>query len=409
MATPRLITTLAKRSIFRNTRRTLLTILLISCSLIAILFTDAFTRGLLETMIKLSTQTFMGEAQIHQKGFREANDVDIYIKRPYNIYNTLSQLEEVTAFSPRTISGAMISSSENVSAVAIYGIEATKESQVSKLKSTIIHGEYLSGGETEILIGSELADLLEVDLGDRLVVTVSQAHGGDLSQSLYRVSGIFSFNERAMDTGVAFVNLAQGQTMLNIAGVHEIALRLKSVDHADDTALPLWSQLNTENLETLNWRQLTPQLDAMLSMSGYSTMVVAIIMYILVALGLINTMFMSIYERHTEFGILLAIGTKPKQLFYQIVMEGFFIGSISVFLGVVLGRIIGAIGSKVGIDYSEMEVNGVSLNEPIYLIVDNLTMAHLSLSILLITVISCVYPAFHAAKLTPSMAMRKTL
>ncbi len=399
---------LAKRSIFRNPRRTLLTILLISSSLVAILFTDAFVKGMVNTMVKISTQTFLGEGQIHQHGFREANDIDLYIKNSSSLYKQLDEIKEIKAYAPRILTGAMTSSSENVASAIIYGVDADREAQVSKLKQAMTQGTYLSGIEDEIVIGVQLADLLEVNLGDRLVVTVSQAHGGDLSQALFRVSGIFSFNERAMDIGMAFINLSYGQKLLNIKGVHEVALRLHHLEQADDMTLAFWQSLNSESIETLNWRALVPQLSSMLAMTNYSTLIVSIIMYLLVCLGLINTMFMSIFERKTEFGILLAIGTRSKQLFYQILLEGLLIGLISVIVGLVLALILCYWGSLVGIDYSELEMSGLTLNEPIYLIIDTTSFITLGLATLAVTIIACIYPALHATHLQPSFAMRKT-
>ena len=404
-----LISRLAKRSIFRNTRRTLLTVLLISCSLVAILFTDAFVRGMVTTMVKISTQTFLGEGQIHQVGFRAANDIDLYIKDTDALYQQLNNIEEIQAYAPRILTGAMTSSSENVASAMVYGVDALKEAQVSKLKLAMTQGDYLSNVDGEILLGEQLADLLEINLGDRLVVTVSEAHGGELSQALFRVSGLFSFNERTMDIGMAFINLAQGQKLLNIKGVHEVALRLQHLTQAEDKQLPFWQALNNEQLETLSWQELVPQLSSMLAMTQYSTLIVSLIMYILVCLGLINTMFMSIFERHTEFGILLAIGTRAKQLFYQIMLEGFFIGLLSVTVGLILAWGVCYWGSIVGIDYSELEMSGLTLNEPIYLVIDAATFFYMAIATIVVTLIACLYPAFHAARLQPSFAMRKTL
>ncbi len=404
-----LVARLAKRSVFRNTRRTLLTIFLISCSLTAILFTDAFVRGMVDTMVKISTQTFLGEAQIHQKGFREANDIDLYIKNENKLYQQLSHIQEISAFAPRVITGAMASSSENVASAIVYGVDAEKEAQVSKLKQAVLKGSYLTGKDGEILLGDRLAELLEVNLGDRIVITVSQAEGGDLSQALFRVSGLFSFNERNMDNAIAFVNLKQGQKILNVQGVHQVALRLQMLAQADDKTLPFWQTLNNTELETLSWQELVPQLSSMLAMTEYSTLVVSSILYILVCLGLINTMFMSIFERHTEFGILLAIGTQPKQLFKQILLEGFFIGLLSVALGLLLALLVCYWGSVVGIDYTDLEMTGMTLNEPIYLVINGVSFMQMACATLVVVVLACLYPALHAAKLQPSFAMRKTL
>lgn len=407
--TTKLTSRLAKRSIFRNTRRTLLTILLISCSLMAILFTDAFVKGTVQTMVKISTQTFLGEGQIHRQGFREANDIDLFIETPASLYQQLTDIEAIIAYSPRVLTGAMLSSSENTASGIVYGVDAKKEAQVSKLKQAITKGNYLSNVDNEILIGEELADLLAVNLDDRLVVTVSEAKGGELSQALFRVSGLFSFNDRTMDNGMAFINLSRGQQLVNILGVHEIALRLQNLAQAENKTLPFWQQLNNEEIETLNWQELVPQLNSMLDMSQYSTLIVSLILYVLVCLGLINTMFMSIFERQTEFGILLAIGTRPKQLFMQILLEGFFIGLLSVIAGFTVALVLCYWGSIAGINYSDIEMSGMTLNEPIYLVINAGSFAFMSLATLAVTILASVYPAFHAARLQPAFAMRKTL
>ena len=405
----RLISRLAYRNIFRNTRRTLLTIALISCGLAALLLADSFVRGSLKTFISISTETFLGEAQIHQQGFRDSQDIDIFIPQPKKLYQQLQNYSEIKAYSPRTLAGAMISSSENVSGGMIIGIDGEKESQISKLKKSTIKGNYLSGEKGEILLGSLLADLLEVDLGDRIVVTLSQANGGELSQELFRVSGIFSFNDRNMDNTIAFINLEQSQQLLNINGVHQVALIFETAEAIDNKNLPIWQDLNTHNLETLDWLELTPQLAGILGMVNYTTLIIALIMYILVALGLINTMLMSIFERRNEFGILLAIGTRPRQLFWQIMCEGFFIGAISMVVGLFIGGSISLWASINGLRYDDLEMMGATINEPIYAMIDYLSFIELSISILLITLLACLYPALHAARLQPSDAMRKTL
>lgn len=405
-----LIIRLARRSIFRNTRRTLLTVLLIACGLAALLFADSLIRGSLQTMIKVCTETFLGDGQIHKPGFREANDIDIYIDDTQTLFNLLDTTEGIEAYSPRILSGSMFSSSENVSAGMIVGVNPDQEAQVSKLKRSMQQGEYLSGKASQIIIGNELADLLEITLGDRLVVTVSQAHGGDLSQELFRVSGIFHFGDRTMDTNMAFINLTQGQALLNIHGVHEVALKLQSLDLVDHQSHLLWQSLNTSNWETLTWKDLIPQLSSILAMVDYSTWIIASIMFILVSLGLINTMFMSIFERQNEFGILLAIGTRPRQLFWQIIQEGGFIGLISVATGAALGGLAIWWGATQGLNYMEgLEMAGTTFNEPMYAIVDIATFIELCIAIFIITLIACIYPAIHAARLTPAHAMRKTL
>lgn len=398
---------LAKRNIFRNTRRTVLTVMLIAFGLAALLFTDGFVKGTVKTMVDISTKTFLGHGQIHKPGYRASNDVGDYIADLDELTQAMLKQQEVKNYSIRTMSGAMISSSENVASAFLIGVNGEHESKVGALKSAMISGKYLSGNGNELIMGYDLADLLEVSLGDRIVLTVSAAHGGDLSQELFRVSGLFKFNDRTMDKTMVFINLKKSQQLLNIKGGHQVAFTLHDVTVADHSELALWTALNTQDWEALNWRKLVPQLNSILEMSQFSTIIVSIILFSVVSLGLINSMFMSIFERHQEFGVLLALGTRPSQIFFQIMNEGMLIGLLSVLVGLVIGSAFSIWISISGIDYGNLEMSGLTINQPIYSIIEPLAFIQWSFSIFVITTLSCLYPAIHAARLSPSFAMRK--
>ncbi len=398
---------LALRNIFRNSRRTWLTVGLIACGLATLMFTDAMVKGISQAMVQIATGTFLGEAQVHRTGFRENNDVDLFLPDTEELLQSLRELPTVKVAAPRILAGAMLASAQNVAGAMVYGIDPGAEAALGKIKQAMVQGEYLSGLlETEILLGDQLADLLEVEMGDRVVVTVSQSNGGELAQELFRVSGIFRFNDRMLDQNLAFINLSSGQRMLAIDnGVHEIAL---GFTQQKNTIFP-WQQFNHDQLETLSWRELIPQLSGVLNMSDISALIVAGILFVLVSLGLINSMFMSIYERQYEFGVLLALGTRRSQLFCQILWEGFFLGILSALAGVVLGGGLSYWKAVTGIDYGNLEMSGVTLQEPIYLVLSWQQFTLMPLIIIVMTVTACIYPALHAARLVPTDAMRKTL
>ena len=223
------------------------------------------------------------------------------------------------------------------------------------------------------------------------------------------MSGIFEFGDRHMDTSLAFVNLTQAQSLLKVQGLHEIALRFDHIQQADNAELKIWDDLNTQDLQIANWRALIPQLSGILELSDLNAWIIAAIIFVLVSLGLINSMFMSIYERQYEFGVLIAIGTRPSVVFAQILYEGFIIGVTSACLGLGLGLGISDHYARVGIDFGGAEFSGVTLTDPIFPIIHWTSFCQYALLITLITVVACIYPAIHAAKLKPSHAMRKVL
>ncbi len=401
---------LALRNLFRNTRRTLLTVLLIGFSLAALILTDAITGGMIKVMVESVTHTISGEAQIHRKGFRDNLDIDLYLENSSVIEDQLSMDERVKAYSPRVIAAGMISSSYNVSGGAIYGVEGDKEAPVSKLKEAIVEGNYLSNNPSEILIGRPMAELLEIDLGDRIVVTLAEADTGELSQALFRVSGVFFFGTREVDENLVFINIDKAREVVNIDNAsHEIALLFHETDIAASSTQTLLDELNKGDIEALDWRNLFPEITSVLEMSDFSSVIVGSILFLLASLGVINSMFMSIYERIYEFGVAKAIGTKPGQLLQLVLFEGFLIALMSCIFGIAVGGGIGIYYETRGIPMGDFEFAGVAMNNsiPTVLSIDQFT--QFPIYVILLTLTATLYPARFAAKIVPSEALQKSL
>ncbi|WP_428242897.1 ABC transporter permease [Gynuella sp.] len=405
-----LIWKLSLRNILRNPKRSLLTALLISCSLAALIFTDGYIIGLSQDMIKSATRLFPGDGQIHHPEYLSGYEADYRLTDP-SLIQRLRQQPQVEAATQRAISAAMIASTANVQSVQMLGIDATTEAQVSKITQSIIKGAYLTGtNPQEILLGYRLANKMEVSLGDKIVLSVPQVDGGDISQNLFRVSGIFRFNSKLMDENMVFINLADAQRMLNQGtDVQEIAFNFYDPALASRDNLPLWQAFSGDQIQALGWPHILPQLSSMLGMMDYSLALMGTILFIIAALGVINAMFMSIYERMWEFGVIKAIGTTPQSIFLLILTEGLLLALLSVIIGLMLGLGINSWFGMVGIDYSQMEFSGVALVEPTKTIIRPLQYTQLPVWVIALTLLACIYPALFAARIMPTQALHKSL
>lgn len=402
---------LAWRNIFRNGRRTFLTCLLLASSLIALVLTDGVMKGMMALMIETTTRTFSGEAQVHKQHFRDAFDVDLFIEDTDEITAQLAADKSVEAFTVRTMSGSMVSSADNITGAVLWGVDADTETRVSKLKEALIEGDYLTGLDNEMLIGQEMADLLEVDLGDRIVVTLSQVNGGELSQALFRLSGIFKFGMRELDNSMVFVNLQQSRQILGMdRGAHEIAFNFVDSEQAINPDIQIIKTLSSnKNIEAATWATLQPQMSAMLGMIDYSLIIIGSILFIIAGLGIINSMFMSIYERIYEFGVAMAIGTRPGQMITLIMAEAFFLALLSVIGGMIVAYFLSNHFSVVGIPIGEMEFEGISIQNNIKTILDVSQFTVFPLAVIALTMVAAIYPALFTARIVPSEALHKSL
>lgn len=403
---------LALRNILRNKRRTFLTLLLISMTLAILIFTDGYMKAMSDVMIRSATRLYPGDGQIHQTHYLADRDGEKVITDVTGHVNKIEQSPLISGYSLRAQDFGMVSSTANNLAVQVVGIDAELEASVSKLKLSLVAGNYLDAdaAESQILIGEPLAELLEVDLGDRLVVSLNNYELQDIDQRLFRVSGVFKTNSKFFDEGLAFIQLPVAQSMLGIgSSVHEIAFNFYDESLSGDKDLPLWQTLSSKDTKAEGWTTLMPDLASMIGMLDFSMLIVGGILFTVAILGVVNAMFMSIYERTYEFGVILAIGTRRKSVFSLIMVEGLLLALVSLILGSIIGGgLVLWIGS-VGIDYGSMEVSGVALAEVLRPALNTTQFTELPFSVFVMTFLACIYPAIHASRIVPATALHKSL
>jgi ABC-type lipoprotein release transport system permease subunit len=401
---------LAWRNMLRHKRRSLIAGTAIGIGLASLIFVDALVIGMEKNMVEAATSTFLGEGQIQRKGFRTTQQADLTVNRLDWIMANLGRESLLKHFAVRVMSYGVISSPANLSSVEMVGIDPEEEKDVSEIDEALIKGDYFAGeNPRDIVIGEKLAEIMQVDLGDRMVLTVSQAGTGVLSQDLFRVSGIFRFNIPEMDRGMVFVRLPKAQEILGIGkNVHSIVLRFKDPRNGSDASLPIWKKYSRFGNEAIGWPVIMPQLEAVFKLSAFSIYLIGLILFGVVALGIVNTLFMSLHERIFEFGVLRAIGTRPTGMAKLILCEAGSLALVSIVLGCILGFIITLIVATTGIDYTGIEYVGVTFRKLIYPVLDVRQFVEYPLWVFVFTVCVGLYPAIHAARMSPAAAMRRS-
>jgi len=402
---------LAIRNLFRNTRRTILSAILISFSLMALIMADGLILGMKDLLVSSLTKNLVGEAQLHRKGFRDNFDVDLYFTGTDDLVADLRGRPEVTEVASRVLSGGMVSSSYNVATGMVFGIDAEAEARIGNIKKAIIEGQYLTGERGEIMLGRPMAELLEVSLGDRIVITLSEADGGDLSQALFRVSGIYYFGLREIDHNTVFINADQARQVVGISAdaSHELVMVFEDSSVSREKTSTVFDDFNNEQLELKSWMELNEDIATMLELSGLSTLVIGSILFLLASLGVINSMFMSIYERLYEFGVARAIGTTPWQLAQLILCEALLLGIGSCLFGGVIGYGLISYTTLHGLPLGEFEMSGIALSGNIATQMQLSQFTELPLYIILLTLVAALYPARFASKIVPTEALSRSL
>ena len=402
---------LAWRNLLRNKRRTLIAATAIAISLACLILYEAFMLGMTETMIRSATDTFLGQAQIVHARFDEDMDVNLTLTHPDHLLQQLGQDPRVQAFAPRIMSPAMISSPANMSGIVLVGVDPTLERPLSLMDEAIREGSFLDGdGLRDLVIGSRLARDLEVGLGDRVGVTVNKAHDEGMAQELFRISGITHFGIREMDQGQAFIRLPRAQSLLGLEhGLHQIAIRFH---HLRDSMRPqwsFWSDYSGQGNEARPWTAFLPQIQFMLKATWAMRLVMGAILLGIVVFGIINTLFMSLYERLFEFSVLRALGTRPGGIRRLMLMEAGALGLVGSLLGILLGLVATLILARVGLDYRGIEVMGAVLQERVYPVMRVSQYVYYPLAVWAFTLLTGLYPALSASRMPLAATLRKSL
>jgi len=402
---------LAWRNLFRNKRRSFIAGTAIGIGLASLIFVDALIIGMKNNMIRSATASFMGDAQIHAEGFRQTQEVDKTIHKFAELKTQLDEEGIIQHWAPRVTNLAMISSAADVSSINLVGVNPDQEKYLSQVNQSLIQGDFFKGNnERDIVVGQELADTLDVELGDRVVVTAAQAGTGDLSQEMFWISGIFRMHIKEIDSAMVFIRITVAQELFGLGDkIHEIALRFPDPSYGQNQQLNLWDKYSQYGNVAEGWTDIMPQMKAALDLFDFSTYLVALILFGVVALGIINTLFMSLHERMFEFGVLRAVGTKPLGLFRLIVFEAGSLAILSIGIGLILGFVLTYVTSKVGINYTGIEFAGVTFRDLLYPVIKVSQFIEYPLWVFIFTIIAGIYPAVHAARMNPAKAMRRSL
>jgi putative ABC transport system permease protein len=366
--------------------------------------------GFHEQMVDNSVRAEIGHIQIHRAGYRDDPELNKTLPDPEEITQAIRSLPDVRGYSLRVLGGGLASTADNSSGVEILGIDPAQERTVTSIQNAIVQGKYLADGmQRPILLGDRLASRLKVSLGDKVVLMV-QAADGSMGAQLFRVAGVFRSGSPEMDEGVVFLLRSDAQNLFVLGDrVTEAALLLGSSRQVSTALATLKKDLSGAPVEILPWWQVAPFLQQFIQIDDAFFYIIVLIFFIVISIGILNTIMMSIFERVREFGVMMALGTKPRQIVKLVVEEAFALGLVGVVIGSLLGSAFTLYYAKNGINLSSFSAGAAALGITSSRVFSELTAANLiysNLAVLVVVVLVALYPAAYAARLQPVEAIR---
>ena len=263
-----------------------------------------------------------------------------------------------------------------------------------------------------IILGERLASNLDVELGSKLVYTLTDKEG-EIVSALARVSGIVRTGSPSVDAGICLLPIDAVREVVGFAPDEAIQVAAFVDDQrASDAVVAALAAEAPEEVAVLAWHELQPDLAVFIAMKVGGAKVMMLVLAVLVAAGIFNTLFVSVMERLREFGIMLAVGFSPGQLFRLIMLESAWLAVIGLTAAaaVTVGPYLYL--ASTGIDISgmipadQMEVAGVGMSTVMQVGIYGESVTLIGVSALLAILLSGVYPAWRAGQADPVETIR---
>ncbi len=287
------------------------------------------------------------------------------------------------------------------------GIDPGKEKNITVISRSILRGSYLSGIKNEIVISEKLAQKLEVDTGNNIVVMVNTLQG-PIGMESFVISGIYRSPNSEFDKMYVYIPLKSSQELLGLGSrIHEFAMKTDDMGNIAAVAGRLESMLG-KNMETLDFKELIPTMAYYVDMYDQMMLVFYLIIGIAVMFGSSNAMLMAVLERIREFGVLMSIGMRNMRIFRLILTEALIMGFLGTITGFLIGYLIYLPLSSSGIDFSiyaeSLEKWGIG--SVMYPVLELGSILNSILVVPLAVLAGALYAARKAIKLQPTEALR---
>lgn len=401
---------LAWRNIWRQKRRTWLTALAMIFSNILLVFMISLQFGSYDMMINNTLRMFSGQVQVQREDYQDSLKIRQVVDDITDVASSIRREFPQASVAARANAFVLVSSEDRSFGTQVVGVEPGYEPGVSTIPGLVTTGRYLADRDAaEIVIGSVMARNLKVSTGDELTF-LGSGLDGSFAAGVVTVVGVFDSGSQDLDRSLAEMPLGYFQDAFTMGDSgHVIALSLDDLGAVPYLMAPLRSAVSGQDgLVVLDWQALTPGLKQAIQADMTSAWFMYGVLIVLVAFSVLNTQLMSVLERTREFGVIMALGIKPRRLAVLVLLETFFMALLGLLIGVLLGTLVAAYFAEAGFAYPGMDEMAEKFNMPAVMYPSLKPFALLlgPMVVFVFCLFAAIYPALKLYTLRPVEAMR---
>ncbi len=404
---------MALRNLGRNRRRTVITLISISFGLMLALIFTGIGDSMYAKLIDGAAGLGWGHVSVMPPEYIDFPSLNKSLTSADTVLETVRSDPDITHAVARIVGEGMLSTARESVGIGFAAIDPEAESP-----KTLLLLEHISDGElfaaddhAGVVVGRKTADSLGVSIGDRVVFTCTDRNG-EIVSSLGWVRGIYQTGSDQVDRFLILLPMQKIQSLVGfepnevtfVAGISRNAWRvgraLARLEQKDSLA----------EYEVNPWNLTAPDMAGVITLDRLFNYLFQVIVFLLVAAGILNTILMSVLERNREFGVMLALGMSPGRLFRLVVTEALW---LSVF-GILSGLIITApihhwlhtkgwnISSMIG----ETDIAGVIYDPRIYSDLRLISLLVIISAAFVIILLAGIYPAWRAGRTVPVESLK---
>jgi len=358
---------LAWRSVWRHRRRTLITITSIGLGLAVVIFSLTLAEGMYRQLIDDAVRMQAGHVTLEAAAYRDAPSVDLRVGDTTALRERIARLPGVEATKLLVLGQGVGSTGRDSSGVSLLGVEPAVEARTSPLAQHVVAGSWFDdqdGGATpKVLVGSLLAERLDLEPGKKLVLTSNDA-AGNLVETLFRVQGVFQAGTEEIDGYLVLAPIDAARRVFGLGAdeATQLGVLVDDPDAVDDVRRAVGAVVTDPSVAVLPWRDVIPELWGFMQIDRVSNDVFHGLLLVLILFTIVNTILMSVLERRREFAVQMALGTAPRQLCLQLFGEAAVIGMLGCALGLALGGGVAGMIAARGWDLTALYGDGMNIS-----------------------------------------------
>ncbi|MAD59157.1 MAG: hypothetical protein CMB81_02360 [Flammeovirgaceae bacterium] len=402
---------IAWRNIYRNKKRSLITITSIFAALFLIILMRALQFGFYDKLIETVVESYAGYVEIHADGFWDNQNLDNSMQVDQELLDKIKSVEGVENIVQRLQTFSLISMGDKTKGAVINGINLSEEQKITDWNKKMLSGSF-DIKKNEIIIAKGIAEFFNISENDTLIL-YGQGYRGMMAAGKYPVKGIIDLKNPDLNKLGVFMTMESARNYVSSDDISTHIIIDKEKYYEEKKIVENLDNVLSDRYEVMTWKETLPEIEQTITADSAGGLIMAFILYVIVVFGMFGTVLMMTEERKYEFGVLISIGMSRARLFGIILIETVLLSMVGVFLAIAvtypicyyynINPIDMAILMGEGADQM-IEEMGFSPIFPMSTSWD-IPLSH-ALVIFLFSLLISIYPAIKIAKLNPVKSMK---